>query len=69
LNDRLAFIKYLFDGKAKDYDRVLSQLNTVTSYKEASNFITSVIKPDYGNWEGKEEYEERFMGIIESKYN
>ena len=69
LNDRLAFIKHLFEGNAKDYDRVLSQLNTVTSYKEASNFITSVIKPDYGNWEGKEEYEERFMGIIESKYN
>ncbi|NRA94319.1 MAG: hypothetical protein HRU26_16905, partial [Psychroserpens sp.] len=28
LNDKLAFIKHLFDGKTADYDRVVSQLNT-----------------------------------------
>jgi hypothetical protein len=69
LNDRIAFIKHLFDNKDKDYERVLSQLNTVTSFKDASNFILNVIKPDYNNWEGKEEYEDRLMEIIENKYN
>ena len=28
-----------------------------------------MIKPDYRNWEGKEEYEERFMTIILSKFD
>lgn len=69
LNDRLAFIKYLFDGSATDYNRVLSQLSTFRSKKEAEAFIATMIKPDYNNWIGKEEYEDRFMSIILSKYN
>lgn len=69
LNDRLAFIKYLFGGSAPDYNRVLSQLNTLRGKSEAKEFITTIIKPDYQNWEGKEEYEERFMHIVLSKFD
>lgn len=69
LNDRLAFIKYLFGGSAPDYNRVLSQLNTLRGKSEAKEFITTMIKPDYQNWEGKEEYEERFMHIVLSKFD
>jgi hypothetical protein len=69
LNDKLAFIKHLFDGKAEDYDRVLSQINTSNSFKEASKLVQSVVKPDYNDWAGKEEYEERFMGIVEAKFD
>jgi len=69
LNDKLAFIKHLFDGKAEDYDRVLSQINTSGSFIEASRFIKNIVKPDYKNWIGKEFYEERFMEIIESKFH
>ncbi len=69
LNDRLAFIKYLFDGNALDYNRVLSQLNTLSSKSEAEHLINTMIKPDYHNWEGKEEYEERFMNAIFNKYD
>ncbi|MGV6831876.1 MAG: hypothetical protein ACWA5P_10020 [bacterium] len=68
LNDRIAFIKHLFGGSDKDYHRVISQLNTVANLKDAENFIQSVIKPDYNDWYGKEEYEERFMEIISSKF-
>jgi len=68
LNDRLAFTKHLFNGNAKDLERVLSQLNTIATFKEAAIFVNSVIKPDYDNWQGKEEYEERFIQIIENKY-
>ncbi len=68
LNDRLAFIKYLFDGSAPDYNRVLSQLGTINSKSEAEEFITSMIKPDYDHWEGKEEYEERFLNVVLGKY-
>lgn len=69
LNDKIAFIKHLFDGSSEDYERVLSQLNTSQSFEEASNLIHTIIKPDYNHWEGKEEYEERFIQIIESKFN
>ncbi|WP_054852402.1 hypothetical protein [Olleya sp. ITB9] len=68
LNDKLAFIKHLFDGEPDDYNRVLSQLNTSTSLDEANNLINNVVKPEYNNWIGKEDYEIRFMAIIASRF-
>lgn len=69
LNDKIAFIKHLFDGQREDYERVLSQINTSSSFEEARNLIQNIVKPDYNNWEGKEPIEERFMGIIEGKFD
>tara|TARA_R110000868_G_scaffold97876_1_gene269294 strand:+ start:12538 stop:13284 length:747 start_codon:yes stop_codon:yes gene_type:complete len=69
LNDKLAFIKQLFDGKSEDFERVISQINTAGSFIEASKLIQKVIKPDYNNWIGKEDIEERFMEIIATKFN
>lgn len=69
LNDKLAFIKHLFEGKNEDYDRVISQINTANSLGEARKLILEMVKPDYNNWNGKEEYEERFIEIIEGKFN
>lgn len=69
LNDRIAFEKRLFGGSAQDFNRVLSQLNTFDSFEEAKDFINDFVKPDYDNWEGKEEYETRFLEIIERKFN
>lgn len=68
LNDKLAFVKHLFKGNNEDYLRVVSQLETFTTMEEAQDFINKMIKPDYNNWEGKEEYEERFMQIVSSKF-
>ncbi|WP_411766218.1 hypothetical protein [Winogradskyella sp. A3E31] len=67
LNDKLAFIKHLFDGKSEDYHRVVGQINTQNSVKEAHKFLLEMVKPDYNNWEGKEEYEERFLQIVENQ--
>ena len=69
LNDKLAFIKHLFEGKNEDYDRVISQINTTNSLGEAQKLIFEMVKPDYNNWDGKEEYEERFIEIVEGKFN
>ncbi|GAA4268872.1 hypothetical protein [Hyunsoonleella aestuarii] len=69
LNDKIAFIKHLFDGKNEDYDRVISQLNTSISFSDAKRFIEEIVKPDYNNWKGKEEFEERFIAIIESRFS
>lgn len=68
LNDRIAFEKHLFGGSAEDLNRVLSQLNTVSSMDEAKSLIEHLVKPEYNNWEGKEEYEDRFLALIESKF-
>jgi hypothetical protein len=69
LNDKIPFIKHLFNGKSEDYDRVISQLSTLESFDDAKRFINNIVKPDYNNWVGKEEFEERFLQIIEAKFN
>ncbi len=69
LNDRLAFIKHLFEGQTEDYTRVLSQINTMENFEEAQSFIKGKVKPDYNHWLNKEEYSERFMNIIEKRFN
>ncbi|PIF61567.1 MULTISPECIES: hypothetical protein [unclassified Flavobacterium] len=68
LNDRIAFIKHLFGNSSEDYNRVLNQLITFDTFYETRDFIQEMVKPDYNNWEGKQEYEERFMDIIEKKF-
>jgi len=69
LNDKLAFIKHLFEGRNEDYDRVISQINTTNSLSEVRTLILEMVKPDYNNWEGKEEYEERFIELVEGRFN
>ena len=69
LNDRIAFEKNLFGGSSEDLNRVVSQLNTLNTFDEAKDFIADLVKPDYNNWSGKEEYEERFMQLVEKKFS
>ena len=69
LNNRLAFVKHLFNKSTEDYKRVLSQLNTIDTEERSIAFINSMVKPDYNNWEGKEEYEKRFKALIERKFS
>lgn len=68
LNDRIAFTKHLFGNSTEDYNRVLNQLITFDTFYETRDFILDMVKPDYNNWEGKEDYEDRFMDIIEKKF-
>ena len=67
LNDRIAFVKNLFNGSQEEFNRVVSQLNTIKTEKEAKKFINKMVKPDY-NWSEQEEYEARFIAIIERKF-
>lgn len=69
LNDRIAFTKNLFGNSSEDYSRVLNQLLTFDNYSEAKEFIENMVKPDYNNWEGKDDYAERFLGIVEKKFS
>ncbi|WP_432672240.1 hypothetical protein [Flavobacterium sp. SM2513] len=69
LNDRIGFEKHLFGGSSEDLNRVLSQLSTFSSFSEAEEFVQDMVKPDYNNWAGKDEYATRFMEIIEKKFS
>jgi hypothetical protein len=69
LNDRIGFEKKLFGGSSDDFNRVVSQLNTFDSFDEAKAFVDDFVKPDYNNWEGCEEFETRFMEIVEKKFS
>ena len=68
LNDKIAFTKGLFDGSEEDFSRVVSQLQTYSSWDEAFDFLNNIVKPDYNNWEGKEEIEKRFLKCIENNF-
>jgi len=69
LNDRIAFVKHLFNGSTEDFNRVISQLNTSTSELEALEFLNNMVKPEYNNWIGKEEYEQRLLSFLEGKFS
>ncbi len=68
LNDRIAFVKHLFNFDQSGFNSVLSQLNTFKNEKEAKDFIHNKVKSDY-DWTGKEEYEERLITLIERKFS
>ncbi len=69
LNDRLAFVKHLFNDSTEDFNRILSQLNTMDSHENSLEFIHKMVKPEYENWKGKEEYEARFLAMIERRFS
>ena len=68
LNDRIAFEKNLFNGSSDDLNRVIAQLNTIENYEEAKDFIDDLVKPEFNNWNGKEDYENRFMQLVEKRF-
>jgi hypothetical protein len=66
LNERVVFVKHLFGGNVSDYDRVLSQLNTIDNFPEAKDFIENTVKPDY-DWKGEEKYEKQFLTAVKDR--
>ena len=68
LNDRIVFVKNLFDGSQEDFNRVVSQLNSFKTEKEAKKFINKMVKPDY-DWKNHEALENRFITIIERRFS
>ena len=68
LNDRIGFVKDLFDGSQEDFNRVVSQLNTLGNLSEAMEFIHTHISGEYG-WDQKEETAARFIAAVEQKFS
>ena len=68
LNDRLAFIKHLFEEKVSAYEMVISQIVTFDSWEEVQNFIENKVKVEYSHWKEKEVIEARFMSILQNNF-
>ena len=69
LNDRLAFIKNLFEGDTASYEKVLSQIVTFDSWEEVFNFIDAQVKTEYDNWNKNEEIADRFLAILHKNFD
>jgi len=67
-NERLAFIKHLFNGDKNNYERVLNQTLTLGSWPEVSNLISSKVKIEYNNWKGKEDIADRFLAVLQKSF-
>ena len=68
LNDRIGFVNDLFDGSQEDFDRTVSQWNTLSSLSEAMEFIETDISGEYG-WDQKEKTVARFIAAVEQKFS
>ncbi len=68
LNDRLAFIKHLFNGQAEQFDKAVAHLNTIDTEERSLAFINNLVKPEYGQWEDKEDIEKRFVEYIRRRF-
>lgn len=67
LNDRLAFIKILFNGSTDDFEMVISALSTMETKEECNTFILKTIQPDY-DWSGKEQTVEKFISFANARF-
>ncbi len=69
LNDRIAFIKHLFDGNQKFYTDFIDRLNAFDNYEAALRYVNQEVKPEFNNWDGKDEYEFRLLQLLELKFS
>lgn len=68
LNDRIAFVNHLFNYDQSEFNKILTELNSSKSEKEAKEYILEKVKPKY-DWRGKEPYEDRLFALIERKFS
>lgn len=69
LNDRTAFVQHLFLGDVEGFNRVISQINTFETLEEVSDFLENQVKPEYNNWATKEAVADRFMRLVQQRFN
>ncbi len=69
LNDKIAFIRHLFNNDSTTYNKVIDRLNACESYEKALEYINKEVKPQYNNWQDKDEYEFRLIQLLELKFN
>jgi len=67
LNDRVAFVKHLFNGEDDDFQRVVAALATMESKEECETFLENAVYPDF-DWTQKPEFAERFLALVFARF-
>ncbi len=67
LNDRVAFVKHLFNGEDDDFQRVVAALATMESKQECETFLENAVYGDY-DWSQKPEISERFLALVFARF-
>jgi hypothetical protein len=67
LNDKLLFVKDLFNGYSLAYSEAIDILNRFTSFAEAEQFLKNnyIVK---NHWDTKPETREKFYGLLKRRY-
>ena len=67
LNDKLLFVKDLFNGYSLAYSEAIEILNRFESFDDAERFLSKnyIAK---NNWEAKPDTTERFYGLLKRRY-
>jgi len=67
LNDKLLFVKDLFNGYSLAYSEAIEILNRFTSFAEAEQFLSNnyVAK---NHWDTKPETSEKFYALLKRRY-
>ena len=68
LNDKLIFIKDLFNGYSLAYSEAIEILNRFNTFEEANRFLTKNYTAK-NNWESKPETAEKFYALLRRRYS
>lgn len=67
LNDKLIFIKDLFNGYSLAYSEAIEILNRFNTFEEANRFLTKNYTAK-NNWDSKQETAEKFYALLRRRY-
>ncbi|MBT0548994.1 hypothetical protein [Riemerella anatipestifer] len=65
-NDRLAFLKVLFDNSQVDMNEVIKRLNSFDDIEQAREYLSDVYYER--NWGKVDEYAQRLWALVENKF-
>jgi len=68
INDRFLFIQKLFGGSYLAFEESVNEINKIETYSEALDYIDYKIKSHF-DWDSNAEEVNRFLIILEKKYN
>lgn len=68
INDRFLFIQKLFGGSYLAFEESVNQINNISTYSEALDYIDYKIKSNF-DWDNNSEEVAKFLNILEKKYN
>ena len=63
LNDKVAFVKNLFDESEEDFQKVTQTIAGLGNAQQALEYIDNKVKSEF-NWENKADWEERFKAEV-----